>query len=97
MKKAKNIAKFAIKICIFAVYLSQGAKDCFSQELLSQTEHPLSHDIAFLSQREIASSHDSIAPSQGEKIFLEEDIVLSQAEEAFSEILPQEIFSQKKF
>lgn len=90
MKKAKNIAKFAIKICIFAVYLSQGAKECFSQAFLSQAENSLS-------QTKIALSHDGIDLSQGEKIFLEEDIVLSQAEEAFSEILPQEIFSQKNF
>ena len=97
MKKAKNIAKFAIKICIFAIFLLQGAKDCFSQEILSQTEHPLSHDIAFLSQREIASSHDSIAPSQDGKFFLEKDRLLSQGEEEFLKILPQEIFSRKNF
>ncbi len=90
MEKTKNIAKFAMKICIFTVFLSQGVKECFSQAFLSQAENPLS-------QREIALPRDGIDLSQDEKFLSENGNLLSQVEEAFSEILPQEIFSRENF
>lgn len=90
MEKTKHIARFAMKISIFAIVLSQGAKECVSQAFLSQAESPLS-------QREITLASDVIDLSQDEKIFSEKDMLFSQAEEAFSEILPQEIVSRNNF
>lgn len=80
MEKTRQIARFAIKICVFAALLSQAEKECGAQGFFFQ-------DNAILSQEEGALPQYGIDLSQIQEIFMPDDFSLPQDEETCDDFI----------